>query len=211
MRLPEPPILVISDRRRCSQPLPQRADALFRGGCRWMSLRENDLAAADRLSLLQALCRVAEPFGATVSVHRDAEAARETRSGLHLPANGDAIAARARLAPDILLGQSCHGPFEIAAAGLVDYVTVSPIFTSASKPGYGPALGVAGLADCIAVAGRPVIALGGIGLDTIEALAGAVPAGIAIMGEAMTTEDPEGWFRTLAQAWRSIAGQGAHS
>ncbi len=33
-----------------------------------------------------------------------------------------------------------------ASAEGCDYVTVSPVFPSASKPGYGPALGASGLA-----------------------------------------------------------------
>ena len=46
-----------------------------------------------------------------------------------------------------------------AAAGEgCDYATLSPIFVSASKPGYGPALGVGALRD----APLPVYALGGV-------------------------------------------------
>ena len=61
---------------------------------------------------------------------------------MHLPSDGDPIAARALL-PQALIGASAHSAEEAAAllrAG-ADYVTVSPVFATESKPGYGPALG----------------------------------------------------------------------
>ena len=68
-------------------------------------------------------------------------------AGVHLPSGGSPEVARARL-PGALIGASAHSAEEAAAllrAG-ADYVTVSPVFVTASKPGYGPALGLDGLA-----------------------------------------------------------------
>jgi len=45
---PTPPIFVITGPYQCDEPLESRAEALFRGGCRWLSLREKDLPAAER-------------------------------------------------------------------------------------------------------------------------------------------------------------------
>ena len=53
--LPYPPILVITDRMQCAEPLEVRAAALFRGGCRWLSLREKDLEPEQRRALLERL------------------------------------------------------------------------------------------------------------------------------------------------------------
>ena len=80
--------------------------------------------------------------------------------GVHLPDGFDAAHARAVLGPDALIGVSQHrpGPADPAA----DYVIAAPVFLTMSKPGYGPALGLAGLAAMVAAAGKPVIALGGI-------------------------------------------------
>ena len=49
-----------------------------------------------------------------------------------------------------------------AAKAGADAVTLSPIFASASKPGYGPALGLERLGEVAAASPIPVIALGGI-------------------------------------------------
>ncbi len=205
MTLPDPPILVITDRRRCRQTLEDRAAALFRGGCRWLSLRENDMDPALRRDLLARLKTIASPFGATVMVHRDLDAAVACRVGLHLPAGASSAEARRRLGAGILIGQSCHNEAEIAAADEVDYATVSPVFESRGKPGYGPALGRAGLMRLNAADLKPLLALGGVTPATLADLKGTGIAGVAIMGEAMSTSEPEAWFDAIKARWDSIA------
>ena len=79
---------------------------------------------------------------------------------------------------------------EAASAG-ADYVTLSPIFPSASKPGYGPALGTNILGEA-AKLGIPVLALGGVTADKAAACRAAGAAGIAVMGPAMRSSDPAG-------------------
>ena len=62
-------------------------------------------------------------------------------------------------------------------------MTLSPIFASASKPGYGPALGLERLAEVAAVSPLPVIALGGIEDEgSVRACLDAGAAAVAVMG-----------------------------
>jgi thiamine-phosphate pyrophosphorylase len=202
MTLPQPPILVITDRMRSAEPIEERALALFRGGCRWLSLREKDMAPAARLELLARLVAIGRGFGAVISVHGDIAAARHLGTGLHLASGADPVAPRLAVGGG-LLGQSCHSAEELraAAAGGVDYATLSPIFASVSKPGYGPA------GDLIALAGAapiPVLALGGITRETLPRLAGTGFAGIAVLGEAMVTPEPEAWFGRLAEVYDAL-------
>src|SRR5438034_6088770 len=184
MNLPSPPLLVISDRSQARRPLLEIAEAAFRGGCRWFSLREKDLPAAERRDLLRGLVALGHRFGATVTAHEDiACVIAAEANGVHLPGGGDPAAAR-RLLPQGLVGVSAHAPEEAAAqlkAG-ADYVTLSPIFLTASKPGYGPAVGLDALAAAARLSSGPVIALGGINAGTIAARLAAGPARIAVMG-----------------------------
>ncbi len=57
-----------------------------------------------------------------------------------------------------------HSAREVAAldAAVVDYAVAGPVFETPSKPGYGPALGGAGLAAVVQVAPVPVLAIGGV-------------------------------------------------
>ena len=193
MRLPSPPLLVISDLSQAKRPLVEIAEAVFRAGCRWFSLREKDLPADERLELLGALVSLGRRFGASVTVHEDVEAAVATGAGgVHLPGGGNPAAAR-RLLPSGLIGVSAHSPQEAAAqlAAGAGYATLSPIFLTQSKPGYGPVVGLDALAEAARLAPGPVVALGGIDDGNIAACLAAGARGIAVMGEIMRAADPE--------------------
>ena len=207
--LPSPPLLVISDRSQARQPLIEIAASVFRAGCRWFSLREKDLPAGERRELLRALVALGRRHGATVTVHDDIEAAVATGAdGIHLPGGGDPAAARRRL-PSGLIGVSAHTPLEAAAqlrAG-ADYVTLSPIFLTRSKPGYGPAVGIDALAEAALTAPGPVVALGGIDEGNIAACLAAGAQGIAVMGEIMRAADPEAATGRLLDAIKHLPGR----
>ncbi len=206
MFLPVPPLLVISDREQARRPLEEIAEAAFAGGCRWFSLREKNLPPAGRRDLLAALVVLGHHYGASVTVHDDIEAAAAAgAAGVHLPSGGSPGSARARL-PGALIGASAHSAEEATAllrAG-ADYVTVSPIFATASKPGYGPALGLDGLASVVAQAAGPVIALGGITAENAARCCAAGAHGIAVMGEVMRASDPRAATEEILSA---IAGR----
>ena len=191
MTLPDPPLLVITDRQQARGPIEGVAEAAFAGGCRWLSLREKDLDAASREAVLRRLVIIGRRFGATVMVHEDVDAAIAAGAGgVHLPSGVSPAAVRRRLGRRALIGCSAHDAPEIAAAASgADYATLSPVFPSASKPGYGPALGVARLATATAAARLPVIALGGIDASNIASCIAAGAAGVAVMGGVMAATD----------------------
>jgi len=169
-------------------------------GCRWILLRDKDLPAANRIALLRRLIDLGEAQGATVMVSADVTAAAEAgAAGVHLPAGGDPRIARRVLGPHALIGVSAHSLAEAqrAAEQGADYATLSPIFASASKPGYGPALGLGSLRAAQAQLTLPVIALGGIGVATARPCLKAGAAGIAVMGEIMRAPDAELAMRSL--------------
>jgi thiamine-phosphate pyrophosphorylase len=201
MPLPDPPLLVITDRRLAEQPLPQLAERLFACGVRWLSLRDKDLPDAERVELARALIVRARPWGACVTLHGDpALAAAAGVDGVHLPSGGDPVAARALLGSGALIGLSRHDTDGVEAmgrgGGQADYVTLSPVFPSASKPGYGPCLGAAGLRRWTD-RDVPVIGLGGIdSANAVAACRTAGAAGVAVMGLAM--RDPQALAPLLA-------------
>jgi len=214
VKLPFPPALVITDRHQAPKPLPQIAAQLFAGGCRWLSLREKDLGPAERISLLRQLIALGQPSRACVMVHDDVAGAAEVgAAGVHLPANGNVAKARRLLGSSALIGQSAHTTDEVAraAADGADYVTLSPIFATSSKPGYGPALGHAALNGAWRV---PVVALGGIDASNAHECLVAGATGVAVMGGAMRAPDPQAFMADLLQAMGvgvALAERGSHS
>ena len=196
MSLPLPPVLVITDRHQAKRPLAEIATALFAGGCRWLSLREKDLPPSERRALLQRLVPLARDCGATITVHDDLDAAAALGLGIHLPAQGSVAEARRALGAKALIGISAHSAEELtqAATAGADYATLSPIFLTQSKPGYGPALGLAALRGPWALS---VLALGGVDSDNAAACLEAGASGLAVMGEAMRAVRPKDFMAGL--------------
>lgn len=193
MKAPLGPLLVLTDRTQCRRPLVDVVRAAVDGGARTVVLRERDLPATQRAALADELRSVLAPVEGTLVL----AGAGLASDAVHLSAADEVPAPR-----PALLGRSCHDRDEVdrAAAEGCDWVTVSPVRLTASKPGYGPALGTAGLAAL--TGGPPVYALGGLtAADARECLdAGAV--GLAVMGAVMRAERPEAVVRELLGAAR---------
>ena len=188
-------LLVVTERSATDDPeiaarqLLETLDRLLAAGIRWVWFRERDLAPDARLVLGRRVAERVRVHRGTLTVGGDAAlAAALEAQGVHLPGGSTpSDFARARgLLPNGLVGVSAHSVPEVEAAARAgaDYATVSPIFPSASKPGYGPALGVAALTRA-AASGLPVIALGGITTERAPGCRTAGAAGVAVMGPLM--------------------------
>ncbi|MCJ2056679.1 thiamine phosphate synthase [Methylobacterium sp. J-048] len=198
--------MAVTDRHGLSRPLGDTVQAILDGGARWIWFRDRDLEPEARRELGTDIAARTRAGGAFLTVGGDVALAQALGAdGVHLGgrAGSEAVAAaRATLGPDALIGVSAHAPAEVEAAATAgaDYVTLSPIYPTASKPGYGPALGPAGIAAA-RCAGLPVVALGGITADCIPACREAGASGIAVMGGLMRAADPSAAARALLAAW----------
>jgi len=199
-------LLLITDRGQARHPLPRIADAALASGWSGVLLREKDLDAA---ALLEQACPIAAACRRAgrpllVSDRLDVALALEG-AGAHVGRNGIPVrAARELLGAERLLGYSAHD-VEGANAALADgadYVTLSPIFSSRSKPGYAPR-GIEFLARALgSLPPSRVLALGGVETpERVLQVRRSGAAGAAVMGAMMRAEDPESTAGTLAEAW----------
>ena len=213
MKLPDPPLLLITDRRQALLPLADVVEAALATGCRWVSMREKDLPEVDQAELARTLLSIARHHGACLTLHGDAALAEACdTNGVHLPASGDPIASRTMLGPGKLLGVSLHTVTEVKAIdpNVVDYAIAGPTFETPSKPGYGPEIGCEGLAEIARAAPVPVLAIGGLNAARAAEVLAAGAVGIAVMGSVMRAADPGREVRALlsivAGVPRSAAG-----
>lgn len=174
---PLPRLLLVTDRTQCDRPLLDTVAAAVDAGARGVLLREKDLPAVQRAELAGSIAAILEPVGGLLVVAGSGPGA----AAVHLAARDSFPQPR----PD-LVGRSCHSSAEVirAAEEGCDYVTVSPVFPSASKPGYGPPLGPTGL-QAIAGLGPPAYALGGVSPDDVAVCLAAGASGVAVMGPLM--------------------------
>jgi thiamine-phosphate diphosphorylase len=191
-----PSLLLLTDRaqlpghRRLADVVAEAVDA----GLRAVVVRERDLEDRERAELVFDVREVLAPVGGMLVVAAP-ELGRP--DGVHLRRDDGVPRCRPPL-----LARSCHDRDDLARAARegCDLVTLSPVAPSPSKPGYGPALGAAGLRELTRhpVVGPPgqvgstpaVYALGGVTPDNAADWLAAGAHGVAVMGAVMRARDP---------------------
>ncbi|MEH0843167.1 thiamine phosphate synthase [Micromonospora sp. CPCC 205711] len=191
-------LVVLTDRWQARQPLPEVVAAAVAGGARVVVLREKDLPRAERAALAAALRPILAEVGGTLVV-----AGPDPLGGdaVHLPAAGPYPPPRLGL-----VGRSCHDETELSRLTTEDYVTLSPVFPTRTKPGYGPPLHPDGLARLVRLSLVPVLALGGV--ETPEHVTACVEAGavgVAVLGAIMRAADATEAAATLGSAFAEAA------
>jgi len=203
VRLPRPPLLLVTDRQQAKRPLEHILDGAFAAGCRWASVREKDLPPEEQIVLARRLLPLARDWGARLTLHGSAVLARDADlDGVHLAAGADAAAARQLLGRHALIGISIHKVEEAEKLDphVVDYAIAGPAYATPSKPQHGPILGMVGIQKITDATKVPIIAIGGITAGAIAEMHVAGAIGVAVMGGVMRTDDPAREVASLVAA-----------
>jgi thiamine-phosphate pyrophosphorylase len=193
--LPLPLLLVVTDGSSTqNRSLPEVVGEAISGGARAVLLRERQLCFEERASLAGELAALLRPVGGKLLVAAVASDPPIACDGIHFPSHAKAPSAGEHR----LIGRSCHSAADVvrAAEDGMQYVTLSPIFATASKPGYGPALGP----EALSGHPLPVWALGGIDPSNAAQCISAGATGVAVMGAIMRAEDPGAVTSALCDA-----------
>jgi thiamine-phosphate pyrophosphorylase len=218
-RAPLPPLLLLTDRSQvpAHRTLTEVVADCVDAGLRAVVVRERDLEDRERADLVHDLGRLLTPVGGRLLVGAPELGLPD---GLHLRSTDPPPRTHAGV-----LGRSCHDAEELARAvgEGCDYVTLSPVAQSDSKPGHGPPLGADGL-ESLARHGRgggpgslarhgrrgkangdapkfpAVYALGGVTPDNAREWVDAGADGVAVMGAVMRAPDPAAVVARLLRA-----------
>jgi thiamine-phosphate pyrophosphorylase len=200
--------------------VPALARACLEGGALLLQVRAKSLGAGEMLELSDEVAADAARFGATLIVNDRADVARlvarrieeryhgptrsgHARIGLHL-GQEDLPPARARevVGPSAVIGLSTHSQAQVRAALAepISYIAVGPVFGTRTKDTGYEAVGLALVrqaARAVSVAGRrsgpeplPVVAIGGITLDTARTVVDAGASSVAVISDLLTGGNP---------------------
>ncbi|WUI55024.1 thiamine phosphate synthase [Micromonospora zamorensis] len=187
-------VVLLTDRLVARGGLGRVVAGAVAGGVRWVVLREKDLPRAERAALAVELRAIVADVGGTLVV-----AGPDPLGGdaVHLPAAGPYPPPT-----HSLVGRSCHDEAELNRLTTEHYATVSPVWPTKTKPGYGPPLGPDGLRKLIRTSNVPVLALGGV--ETPEQVTACVKAGatgVAVLGALMRSANPAETAAALTNAY----------
>lgn len=136
-------------------------------------------------------CQAAD---ATLVVNDRADVAALTRSGVHLGQDDLPVVAARMLVGDGVIGISTHtiGQLEAALLTPADYIAAGPVFATATKgPDVDPTIGLAGVSTAkltMAADRRPLVAIGGITLDTAADVLAAGASSVAVISDLLVPD-----------------------
>jgi thiamine-phosphate diphosphorylase/hydroxymethylpyrimidine kinase/phosphomethylpyrimidine kinase len=157
------------------------------GGVRVLQYRDKTTDHAKRLREATALAQLCHEFGALFIVNDDISLAQASvADGVHL-GQGDShvMKARALLGPAAIIGVTCHNDLalgrEAVAAG-ADYIAFGAMYASVTKP-HAQLCSLDILRAARAEFSLPLVAIGGISVDTIAPVRAAGADAIALISE----------------------------
>ena len=175
----------------------------IRGGVTSVQLRDKEATTSSLVATGRALIDILASTGAPLIINDDVEAAKAIGAdGVHV-GQGDMKVedVRRMVGPQMMIGLSCKSVAEAKAAdpGLVDYIGISPLFTTPTKTDHSGAVGLAGLRDIAAATPIPKVAIGGVKMQHLGAVFAAGADGVAVVSAICGQGDVEQAARLLSK------------
>lgn len=185
-------------------PVPQYLkfiEQCAKSGISSVQLREKNSSQDFILHFALQLKDLLKPLHIPLIINDDLDLALEIDAeGLHLgQSDGSIFHAREKLGPDKCLGLSIETEAQLHQANQypLDYVAASAVFPSRHKSNIKTVWGLDGLGRLAALSTHPVIGIGGIDLQNIQATLAAGAKGAALIGALHLAEDPATMTRQL--------------
>lgn len=195
-------------------PMLEKVRALLQGGAQIIQLRQKREGARDALALAREAVPLCHAQGALCVVNDRLDVALLAQAdGVHLGDSDLPVDQARRLAPGLLIGATVRD-LDGARAALAQgasYVGLGPIFGTRTKRVNVPPRGLAMLAEVVAGAGGPVVAIGGIDLARIDEVARTGAAMAAVVSAPFEGEDPVRATRALVEAFAQRSGPTARA
>jgi thiamine-phosphate pyrophosphorylase len=174
------------------------AKAFLDGGARFLQLRAKSMPGGQMLETATTIAGLARSCGARLIVNDRADIARLSGAdGVHVGQEDLAPAAvRVIAGEDAIVGLSTHtvDQLERAASEPVSYLAIGPVFGTTTKATGYDAVVLELVREASRRAGErglPLVAIGGITLDRAVSVIEAGAASVAVIGDLLSTGDPE--------------------
>ena len=198
-----PPLYLVSDSSRFGMEGFLRClERILAAGARLIQLREPQLSEQQFRSLAKQVVRLCHRHGAQVLLNAPAEFVVECGAdGVHLNSRRLEQCATRPLDRNYWVAVSCHDTAQIERARQIgaDFIVLSPVLPTRTHP-HAMTLGWDRFAALCAVAGLPVYALGGMGVESLGSARQAGAQGIAILSGVWDAAEPESVVASLVGA-----------
>ncbi len=168
--------------------------AAIAGGVRCVQLREKQCSTREFLNEARILLALLRPLAIPLIINDRLDIALAVGAdGVHLGQDDLPPAEARRLAGNrLIIGVSAESVEDAVRAEHqgADYIGISPVFSTATKPGHAPPLGLDGIRAIRARTSLPLVGIGGITTDNVAAVFAAGVDGIAVVSAIVAADDP---------------------
>jgi thiamine-phosphate pyrophosphorylase len=179
------------------------ARELFDGGARLVQIRHKDAAPAQLIDEVEKILKASPGNGQVVVNDRVDVALLAGAAGVHLGQEDLEPALARTMLGNRLIGYSTHNlPQAIDAdRSAADYIAVGPIFRTSTKRNVDPVLGLEQLRAICSKVRKPVVAIGGITLESAQEVFSCGAASVAIIRDLLNSgnvaDRTQEWVRRL--------------
>lgn len=188
--------------------IAEEVQMAIEGGCRWIQLRMKDASDEEVREVAMEIipmCRETDTF---LIIDDRVELVNELKvSGVHLgKTDMDPLQAREILGPHAIIGVTANTADDIIRfkGKDVDYVGLGPFRHTTTKKNLAPVLGIEGYTSIVkqvreAGVELPIVAIGGITIDDIDAIMATGVNGVAVSGAIINAPDPVEYTSQIMQ------------
>jgi thiamine-phosphate pyrophosphorylase len=198
-------VYLVTDRDLClGRPIDKVVQAAVQGGVSCVQLREKSLPTRGFIELARSIKTILTSRGVSLIINDRVDVALAAGAdGVHLGQDDMSYPdARRILGPGAMIGISVESLDQALRAESwdVDYLGVSPIFLTPTKPEAKTAWGLDGLRRLRTRSRHALIAIGGINQENAAQVLEAGADGLAVVSAICSASDPEAVSRRLREA-----------
>lgn len=165
-----------------------------RGGATMVQLREKDCSTKDFVNLALKVKQRLEPYGVPLIINDRVDVALAVDAdGLHIGQSDMPYdIARKLMGRNKIVGLSVENMQQVYDANTldVDYIGISPVFSTPTKTDTAIPFGVEGVREVMAITKHPAVAIGGINIGNAKMVIESGVNGIAVVSAICSANNP---------------------
>ncbi len=175
--------------------------ASIKGGVTAIQLREKDCSTREFIQIAREIKKLLTDLNIPLIINDRVDIAQLIKAdGVHIgQSDMDYTDARSLLGYNAIIGVSVENKTQAltAISSDVDYISISPVFTTPTKPEAKDFWGIEGLKEIRKLTNKYLVAIGGINETNIYEVLQAGADGIAVVSAICAAKDPENAAKAL--------------